>query len=79
MNKDSVDQLLTLIGTSIAKQDTKMKEAIEPGLKLAITLHHLAERASHKSIAHHYRRKLFTVSQIIYDTCEAIYKVLQTI
>ena len=31
MKKDSFDHLLTLIGPSITKQDTNMREAIEPG------------------------------------------------
>lgn len=54
-----------------------MRRAIEPGLKLAVTLHHLAEGASHSTIALHYRLGRSTVSNIIYETCDAIWKVLQ--
>lgn len=79
MDRDSFDHLLTLIGPTITKQDTQLRDAIEPGLKLAVTLHHLAEGASHKSIAAHYRLGRSTVSEIIYDTCEAIYNMLQPI
>jgi hypothetical protein len=54
-----------------------MRRAIEPGLKLAVTLHHLAEGASHSTIVLHYRLRRSTVSNIIYETCDAIWKVLQ--
>ena len=79
MSKDNFDHLLDLVTPHIKKQDTNMREAVEPGLKLAVTLHHLAEGASHCSIAAHYRLGRSTVSQIIYDTCEALYTVLQPV
>ena len=79
MTKHSFDHLLEMITSLIKKDDTNMREAIIPGLKLAVTLHHLAEGASQASIADHYRLGRSTVSQIIYDTSEAIYKVLQPI
>ena len=64
MNKQSFDHLLSLVAPSITKQDTRLRDSIEPGLKLAVTLHHLAEGASHKSIAAHYRLGRSTVSEI---------------
>ena len=59
--------------------DTHLRKAIAPGLKLAITLHHLAEGASHASISAHYRLGRSTTSQIIYNTVDALWKVLQPI
>ena len=56
-----------------------MRDAIPAGLKLAVTLHHLAEGSSHSCIAQHYRLGRSTVSDIIYDTCEAIYSALQPV
>lgn len=79
MNTASFDHLLGMISASITKQDTIMRKAIEPGLKLAVTLHHLSEGASHSVIADHYRLGKSTVSQIIMDTCEAIWTILQPI
>lgn len=79
MGKASFDHILSLIGPSITKQDTQFRDSIAPGMKLAVTLHHLAEGASHKSIASHYRLGRSTVSNIIYDTCAALYQVLQPI
>ena len=65
MSKQSFDHLLGLVAPSITKQDTRLRDFIEPRLeKLAVTLHHLAEGASHKSIAAHYRLGRSTVSEI---------------
>ena len=65
INKQSFDHLLSLVAPSITKQDTRLRDFIEPRLeKLAVTLHHLAEGASHKSIAAHYRLGRSTVSEI---------------
>ncbi|KAF6017299.1 hypothetical protein EB796_024366 [Bugula neritina] len=54
-----------------------MWKALEPGLKLASTLHHLAEGASHAAIAAHYRLGRSTTSKAIYDTLNALGVVLQ--
>lgn len=77
MSRESFDHLLTLVSPYITKQDTNMREAIPPGLKLVVTLHHLASGNSHIDIAHHYRLGRSTVGEIIYDVSEAIWKVLQ--
>lgn len=79
MTPDHFDDLLTLVRPLITKQDTVMRAAIQPGLKLAITLHHLAEGASHCSIAAHYRLGRSTTSMIIYETADALWTVLQPI
>ena len=67
------------VGPHLQKEDTVMRKAIKPDLKLALTLHHLAERASHSSIALHYRLGRSTTSNIIYETCAALYTILQPI
>jgi len=77
MSVEKFDYLLRLVAPILTKQDTNMRQAIEPTLKLAITLHHLAEGSSHKSIANHYRLGRSTVSNIIYATCDALYEALQ--
>lgn len=77
MSPQTFDHLLSLIKSRITRQDTFMRLAIEPELRLAITLHHLAEGSSHSSIAIHYGLGRSTVSGIVYDTCEAIWTVLQ--
>lgn len=79
MTATNFDYLLTLLEHSITKQDTHLRKAIPPGLRLAVTLHHLSEGASMASIAAHYRLGRSTVSEIINDTCSAIWNVLHPI
>ena len=42
MTPETFDSLLRLIGPSLLRQDTKMKEAISPSERLAVTLRYLA-------------------------------------
>ena len=77
MGPESFDFILNKITPLIEKQDTNMRKSLEPGLKLAVTLHHLAEGASHRTIADHYRLGRSTVSEIIYATCNAIWETMQ--
>ena len=79
MTPTNFDHLLSLVKPYLVKKDTRMRKAIVPGLKLAITLHHLAEGASHSAIAAHYRLGRSTTSIAIYDTLAALWKVLQPI
>ena len=72
MTPESFDYLLDLIRSDITKEDTVMHKAITPDLRLAITLHHLAEGASHASIAMHYSLGSSTVAGIIFEMCESI-------
>lgn len=77
MSAKSFDCLLELIKPRIVKQNTQLRKSIEPELKLAITIHHLAEGSTYQTIAHHYRLGKSTVSNIIYETCKAICDILQ--
>ncbi|XP_067948744.1 uncharacterized protein [Watersipora subatra] len=79
MTPANFDHLLLLMKPQITKKDTVMRLAIEPKLKLAVTLHHLAEGASHTSIAAHYRLGRSTTSQIKYETVKALWNVLRPI
>lgn len=79
MTPENFDYVLQLVAPLIAKEDTNMREAIKPGVKLAVTLHHLAEGSSHAAISAHYRLGRSTVSGIIEETCKALWDVLQPI
>ena len=79
MTLENFDYLLRMIGPVIAKQDTIMRKSICPELKLAITLHHLAEGASQNAIASHYKLGRSTTSPAIYETLDVIWRVLQHI
>ena len=60
----------------IERQDTHLRKAIPADMRLAITLHHLAEGASFSSIKYHWRLGKSTTREIVYDTCEAIWTEL---
>lgn len=77
MTPRNFDYILELIRDEITKMDTCLRYAIPPGLKLAVTLHFLAEGCSYYSIACHYRLGKSTVSYIIRDTCLALWNALQ--
>ena len=77
MTVENFDIILGLVEPHLRRQDIVIRLAIEPGLKLAVTLHHLAEGASHVAIAAHYRLGRSTMSRIFYETYEALWTVLQ--
>ena len=77
MSIGNFDYLLGLVTTRLTKKDTVMRAAIKPNLKLALTLHHLAEESSITSIAFHYRLGKSTALGIVAETCQVIYDCLQ--
>ena len=79
MMPENFDYILNLVRLDITKEDTVMRRAITPDLRLAITVHHLAEGASHASIATHYSLGKSTVTGIIFETCESIWRRLQPV
>ncbi|KYN50030.1 hypothetical protein ALC62_00057 [Cyphomyrmex costatus] len=77
MTPNTFDKLLYLVGPIIQKQDTNFRQTIPPAVRLVITLRYLASGDLMASLAMSYRIGKSTVSGIIQDTCEAIWKVLQ--
>lgn len=49
------DELLNRIGPRITKQNTFYRKSLDPGLKLACTLRHLATGNSYRSLAYDFR------------------------
>ena len=56
----------------LTKKDTWYREALKPGLKLAITLRYLASGESYKSLMYGFRVPHNTISLFIPEVCEAI-------
>ena len=55
MPPEMFDELLTRVGPRITKQNTHYIEALDPGLKLALTLRHLASGTKYHSMPYGWR------------------------
>ena len=66
------DELMARVGPRLVKQDTNWREALDPGLKLSITLRFLSSGDSYHSLMYGFRVPLNTISLIVRDTCRAI-------
>ena len=72
IDRDTFHKILTRVGPRIEKQDTFWRRALEPGLKLAITLRYLATGNSYKSLQYGFRVVFNTISIFITEVCQAI-------
>ena len=79
MSKERFDHLLSLIREDIMKKDTPMRKAISAEERLVITLRYLSAGHSHRSLSFSFRVGRTTVSSIITEVCQAIYRVLQPV
>ena len=65
-------ELLERLTPRIAKKDTWYRRSLPPGLKLAITLRHLATGDGYPSLMYAFRFAESTISGIVRDVCQAI-------
>ena len=72
MPPEMFDELLTRVGPGITKQNTHYREALDPGLKLALTLRHLASGTKYHSMSYGWRVPHNTISLLIPKVCQAI-------
>lgn len=68
---------LELVAPIITKKTTKFREPISASQRLAVTLRFLATGESYRSLQYMFRIPHNTISGIIPEVCDAIYKVLQ--
>jgi hypothetical protein len=73
MSPESFDYLLSKVGPAIRKKETRTRQAIEPAERLALTIRYLASGNSQQSMSFAYRMGRTTVSNIIQETCSAIW------
>ena len=66
------NELLNRLGERITKKDTWYRKALDPGLKLAITLCFLATGDSYHTLMYGFRVSHSTISLIVREVCEAI-------
>lgn len=77
MSPESFDELLQLVESKISKQDTIMRKALPPKLKLEVTLSFLATGNSYRSLQHFFRVSKPAISDFIPKVCEALCDSLQ--
>jgi hypothetical protein len=76
MTSHTFDYLLAIVGPRIRRQDTVMRKAIDPETRLCVTLHFLATGMNFNSLAYIYALGRKTVSDMVYDCCEALWDML---
>ena len=72
MPPEMFDELLTRVGPRITKGHTSYREPIEPGMKLALTLRHLACGSKYASMKFGWRVPHNTQSLLVREVCQAI-------
>ncbi len=72
MPPELYDEVLLRIEHRLTKQYTFFREPLEPGLKLAITLRHLASGAKYSDMKFAWRVPHNTISIIVREVCQAI-------
>lgn len=72
MSPAMFDELLARVGPRLSKQNTICKDALEPGLKLALTLRHLASGNKYASMKFGWRVPHNTMSIVVREVCQAI-------
>ena len=72
MPPDLYYEILGRIDHRIRKQDTRFRHALEPGLKLAVVLRHLATGMDYPSLQFDFRISRHSISQFLQDVCQAI-------
>lgn len=66
------DELLQRVGPRIRRMDTHYRRALEPGLKLAITLRFLATGDKYPTLQYQFRVAHNTISILVPEVCRAI-------
>ena len=73
MDEHLFTELIARVGPRIQKKHTFMREPLDIGLKIALTLRYLASGDSYKSMAYNFRVPHNTISVTIPEVCQAIY------
>ena len=66
------DEILQRLTPRITKMTTNLRDPLEPGLKVALTLRHLASGAKYHDMQYAWRVPPNTISIVVREVCEAI-------
>ena len=66
------DEILNRVGPRIQKKDTNLRKCLDPGLKLAITIRHLASGDKYPTLQYDFRVARNMICSIIPEVCRAI-------
>ena len=77
MDNNTFAYVLSKVTPFIKRQDTHLRNSISVEDRLMVTLRFLATGESYKSLQYNTRIPQCTISKIIPETCEAIYKSLK--
>jgi hypothetical protein len=72
MEPDMFHELLTRLGPRLTKADTTCRQALSPGLKLAITLRYFATGMTFHELSFGFRVPHNSISILVKEVCEAI-------
>ena len=72
MQPEMFDELLNRVAQRIQKNDTLWRKSLQPGLKLAITLRHLAAGDKYPTLHFGFRVARNTISTFIPELCQTI-------
>ncbi|XP_060561053.1 uncharacterized protein LOC132720846 [Ruditapes philippinarum] len=72
MPPEMFDEILERVGPRITKQYTTYRTPLDPGMKLAVTLRHLASGSKYSNMRFAWRIPHNTISVIVREVCRAI-------
>ncbi|CAH2003063.1 unnamed protein product [Acanthoscelides obtectus] len=72
----SFDELLQRVQTQLQRQDTNMRNCIQPEQMLAVTLRYLASGCSFTDLYYSYRLGISTISKIVREVCDILWSCL---
>ncbi|XP_070185252.1 putative nuclease HARBI1 [Littorina saxatilis] len=72
MEPQMFDELVDRLSPRITLQDTNCRKALEPGLKVAVTLRHLASGDRYPSLSYAFRVSRHTIAKFLPLVCQAI-------